>query len=136
MGEALALAESEIAAAGRRENDLMADARDLTWGAIVTTAERMSDEHGPAIFDSGGEFDLSAHRRRSFRNWTVTEGFLLVGYAVGGEVGREPAYPEVFEPVRARPMLARNWREVRAVEDAAAAVGERLRSWARYLRDS
>jgi hypothetical protein len=111
----------------------MVSARDLTWDAIVTTADRMSDKYCSAIFDHGGEFELSAHRRRSLRTWTVTEGFLLVGYAVGqGDSG----YPEVFEPVRARPMLTRNWREVEAVQDAAAATGERLRSWARYLRDA
>ena len=105
--------------------------RDLTWDAIVTTAERLSDKYHAEIFDHGGEFELHPHRRRSFRRWEIAEGFLLIGYWVT----RETRDPDVFEPVRERRMLSAAWHEVQPVQAAAAAIGERLRDWARYLQE-
>jgi hypothetical protein len=93
----------------------MTRARDETWNAIASAAERINENYFDAIFGRGGEFELHAHRRRSFRQWEVVDGFILVGLGVGPG-GRE--YPVVFEPVRARSMLSSSWREVQPLSEA------------------
>jgi hypothetical protein len=84
-------------------------ARDLTWVAIFTVAERMTERYDTAL-------TIRAARRRSLLGWNVTDGLEVVDN-----------WTRVFEPVRTRSLLGRTWNEVQPVQEAASKVGTFIR---------
>ena len=88
----------------------MAVERDLVWDAVLTVAERMSEEYE----DTG--LVVRGARRRSFRTLSVTEGLLATD-----------KWTDVFEPVRRRRIFSSQWTEVEPIQEAAARVGTFLR---------
>ena len=88
--------------------------RDLEWDAMVTAAERLNHK---AQSDERPEprerLQVTARRKRSLVQFTVTEGFDFGNLWTVG-----------FEPVRYRRLFTRNWREEQPMADAARKVSE------------
>ena len=86
-------------------------ARDLIWDAITSACKRMGERV------DGQRLVLGASTRRSWLRWEAVQGF---------EVIENWTDVLLFEPVRSRPLLSGKWREVQAVQTAAANVGRFL----------
>jgi hypothetical protein len=106
--------------------------RDLVWDALVTASERMTRKYGVDAKATGIEFRLRARSRLIFRRRRVVDGFELRGYA-RSKPRTDHLVPGglrvVFQPVRERRLLRREWHEVQPVQEAAAAIGKELSAW-------
>lgn len=88
-------------------------ARDLTWDALVTVAERLNREASGAEL---GKENLTVKARRLSPFWLeVSEGLEAANN-----------WTVVFEPVRQRRRPCRRWREVQPIQQAASRIGEFL----------
>ena len=83
--------------------------RDLTWDAMATVAERMDAE--------SESYTVLAARRRFLLRWTIEEGLLAFHEA-----------NDHFELVRARPFFSESWIDHQPVQEAAAKIGQYLRT--------
>ncbi len=84
--------------------------RDLTWAAIYEVAERLNRRVGDSTLE------VRPVRRRSFLRWTVTEGIAVIDN-----------WTDVFEPVRRRRIMRREWEGVQPLQEAASKIGTFLR---------
>lgn len=76
--------------------------RDLTWAAIYDVSTRMSARYGEQV---------KATRHHTLRR--TTEGIAVQSHGL-------------FEPVRWRSRFSWKWHDHQRVQEAAAAIGERL----------
>lgn len=82
----------------------------MAWAAIYEVADRLNRRA------SDSTLIVQAARRRSFLQWTVTEGIEVVDN-----------WTDVFEPVRRRRLMSSKWQEIQPVQQAASNVGSFLR---------
>lgn len=96
-----------------RSGSIRRVARDLTWDAMVTVAERLKP------LTDGSTLTVRAGRQYSLLKWRVTEGLEVFDN-----------WTDVFEPVRRRalwsPLPGDRWKDIRPVQEAASHVGQFL----------
>ncbi|MGH2726205.1 MAG: hypothetical protein ACRDKS_04435 [Actinomycetota bacterium] len=94
------------------------------WRQMRAAAEDLGTKFFETVFNElGAEYEVAAGRDLSLT--TVAQGFRLVAWGLDPRDG----FSQVFEPVRRRGWLSRNWEPIQNVEEATLAIENRILTW-------